>query len=75
MTDLDDMRAQRDRARDAATALEQQCAMRDEALAELRETAERLSYSAVSREVVRILDALAARLSAHLFPTDEGEAS
>lgn len=84
--DVDRLRAERDAARSLAASLEQECAVRDEALAELR--ALHVDAGGVCDvccddwgakdwpcPTVRVLDALAARLSAHLFPTDEEGAS
>ena len=76
------------RARSLAAALEQESALKDEALAELRKVVDhwglitinpnthtRLVIRDCEREIRPILSSLAARLDAHLFPTDEEGAS
>ena len=93
---VEHLAAERDAARAAQIALEQEGALKDEALAEMRalhnewtnEDGFRIcahcasmspeapkgnifSDTAYPCDSARILDALAARLSAHLFPTDE----
>ena len=72
--------AERDTARAAQIALEQELALKDEALGELRALANKWWINPGVTEdpgepILRILDALGARISAHLFPTDEEGAS
>ena len=74
---VEQLTAERDRAREIAKELEREHSWKDEALAELRALhAMTPTYCFRCDEVkpcrtLRILDALAARIDAHLFPTDE----
>ena len=80
---VEQLTAERDDAREIAKALEREHAVKDEALAELRALhGEHVDGDWCAGdgddwpcETARILAALAARLSAHLFPTDEEGAS
>ena len=74
---VEQLTAERDRARESLIALEQEDALKDEALGEVwalarnARDARPVQVVVALQDVRHVLSALAARLSAHLFPTDE----
>ena len=74
LRDVTELRAARDRARSVAVALEQELALTDQALDEIREMIDDpFSFGPVNVDIARILSDLAASLDAQLNKEDDDQ--